>query len=133
MRVRGFTARAQRMAESLMLDTCRIRAVTGNTTNTTTGVAAPIYGAAVYEGKCKVQQMRGALPSTPDAGEHRWTVAPLELHLPVVGTAAVKTDHLVEVLASVDAANVGRKFRIRTGDRKSFQSAVRFAVEEVTD
>lgn len=115
-----------------MLDTCRVRKVTGNTTDPVTGVVTPAYGPAVYQGKCKLQQLRGSLPSTPDAGEHRWTVGPLELHVPVTGTGAIQTGMVADILTSVDPANVGRVLRIRIGDRKSFQSALRLAVEEVT-
>lgn len=123
--------RGRRQAEALMVDTCRIRPVAGNSTDPVTGVVTTTYGAAVYQGKCKLQRQRGAFPSTPDAGEHRWTVAPLELHLPVVGSGQVETDHVVDVTASIDPENVGRRFRVRSGDRKSLQTAIRFQLEEV--
>lgn len=115
-----------------MLDTCRIRKVIGNTTDTTTGAVTPAYGPAVYQGKCKIQRLRGVLPSTPDAGEHRWSLGPVELHVPVAGSAAIETGMVAEILTSVDPENVGRVFRVRLGDRKTFQSAIRLAVEEVT-
>lgn len=115
-----------------MVDTCRIQPITGNSTDSVTGVVTPTYGVAVYEGKCKIQNQRG-YPSNPDAGGHNWTLGPLHLHLPVDGTAGVETGHRVEILTSFDASNVGRKFRIRIGDRKTFQSAVRFLIEEVVD
>jgi hypothetical protein len=111
-----------------MLDACTIQPVTSVATNTTTAVVTPTYGAAVYTGKCKVQNQR-AFPSTPDAGEHQFTVTPNELHLPV--TAVVATGQLVSITASVDPVNVGRKFRIRSTDRKSLQTALRCQVEEV--
>lgn len=123
----------RRQAESLMLDACTIKPVTSNTTNPTTGAVTPVYGAAVYTGKCKIQNQR-SFPSTPDAGEHKWTLSPNELHLPVVGTAAVDTGHIVEITASaLDPANVGRRFRVKAGDRKSLQTAIRLLVEEVAD
>jgi hypothetical protein len=121
----------RRRAEALMLDTCRIRAVTGNTTDPGTGVVTPTYGPVLYQGKCKLQNQR-AFPSTPDAGEHQFTTTPNELHLPVTVPATVTTSVLVEITAAVDPVNVGRKFRVRSGDRKSLQTAVRFQVEEVT-
>jgi hypothetical protein len=123
--------RGRRAAEALMVDACVIRPVVGNVTDPATGQVTTSYGAPVYQGKCKIQRLRGAFPSTPDAGEHRWTVAPLELHLPVAGTAAIETGHIVEITAAVDPENVGRRFRVRSGDRKSLQTAIRFQLEEV--
>jgi len=120
--------RGRARAEALMLDTCTVKAVTGNTTNPTTAVVTPTYGAAVYTGKCKVQNQR-SFPSNPDAGEHQFTTTPNELHLPVA--AVVATGQLVTITAAVDPVNVGRKFRIRSTDRKSLQTALRCQVEEI--
>lgn len=111
-----------------MLDACTVQPVTSVATNSTTAAVTPTYGPTVYTGKCKVQNQR-AFPSTPDAGEHQFTVTPNELHLPV--TAVVATGQLVTITASVDPVNVGRKFRIRSTDRKSLQTALRCQVEEV--
>jgi hypothetical protein len=36
------------------------------------------------------------------------------------------------ITASVDAANVGRVFRVKSGDRKTYATAFRPLVEEVT-
>lgn len=133
MTVTGFVLAGRRHAEALMLDTCTIRPVTGNTTNPSTGVVTPAYGAAVYTGKCKIQNQR-SFPSNPDAGEHQWTVAPTFIHLPVAGTGTVDTGHILEITASaMDSANVGRKFRVKSGDRKSLQTALRLIVEEVVN
>jgi hypothetical protein len=123
--------RGRLQAEALMVDACTVRPVSGSATDPVTGVVSTTLGAPVYAGKCKLQRQRGAFPSTPDAGEHRWTVAPLELHLPVAGSGAVETGHVVVVSASVDPENVGRRFRVRSGDRKSLQTAIRFQLEEV--
>src|SRR5690606_5450744 len=103
-------------AESMMRDTCRVRAVTGTTTNGDATVT-PTYS-TVYEGRCKIQSQR-PYPSNPNAGDHQWTLLPVELHLPVDGTGEVGTDQFVDILASADPQNVGRTFRIRSGDRKS--------------
>ncbi|SFO59754.1 DUF6093 family protein [Amycolatopsis rubida] len=122
----------RRQAEALMLDTCRIRAVTGDTTDPDTGQVTPAYGDPVYTGKCKIQNQKAAYPGNPDAGEHQWTVTPVELHLPVTGTGSVGSGLVAEITASVDPANVGRTFRIRSGDRKTLQTALRCQVEEIT-
>lgn len=133
MRAAALVRRGRRHAEALMVDVCVIRPVAGHTTDTTTGAVSTTYGAPVYSGKCKLQRQRGAAPSNPDAGEHRWTVSPLELHLPVDGTGALTTGHVVEMTASIDPALVGKRYRLRAGDRKTFQTAIRFVLEEVLD
>lgn len=120
--------RGRARAETLMLDTCVIDSVTDNSTDPTTAVVTPTYGAPAYTGKCKLQNQR-AFPSTPDAGEHKFTTTPNELHLPV--TAVVATGQRVRMLTAVDPVNVGRVFRIRSTDRKSLQTALRCQVEEV--
>lgn len=124
--------RGQRRAEALMADACTVQPITGETTDPTTGVVTPTYGPAVYSGRCKIQNQRLRYPSEPVAGEHQWTVAPTEVHIPVSSTGSVGTAQLVTITASVDAANVGRVFRTRTGDRKTFGTALRLLVEEVT-
>ncbi len=123
----------RRAAEALMYDTCVIRPIVGETTDPITGVVSPVYGAPVYEGKCKLQQPKGGYPSTPDAGEHQWTLVPLFLHLPVDGSGDVEVDHRVEITSSFDPRNMGRVLRIRSSDRKTFATASRFVVEEVAD
>ena len=120
--------RGRQRAEALMLDVCTVQPVTGHTTNPDATVT-PTYGAAVYSGRCKLQTQKAAYPSTPDAGEHQFTVLPLELHLPVAAVVAV--GQLVTVTESVDPVNVGRRFRIRSSDRKTMQTALRCQVEEV--
>lgn len=134
MSAAGRLARAgRRRAEAQMVDQCTIRPITGHgPADPDTGVVPTLYGAAVYAGKCKIQTQK-PFPSTPDAGEHLWTVGPLYLHLPVVGSEQVATGHEVVITASVgDPANVGRVFRVKSGDRKTYATAFRPLVEEVT-
>jgi hypothetical protein len=120
-------------AEALMVDACTIRPATAHATDTSTGVVSTTYGDPVYSGRCKVQRLRGAFPSNPEGGEHRWTVAPAEVHVPVAGTAGIRVGHLIEITASLDPNIVGRLFRVRSGDRKTFQTAIRLQVEEVVN
>lgn len=130
MSASNLTLRGRKAAERLMVDTCTVKRATGTATNPTTGAVTPTY-TTIYTGKCRLQQFRGSFPETPDAGEARFTLAPFEVHVPTSATG-IKTNDLVEVTASFDAANVGRKFRVRMGDRKTFQTALRLQVEELT-
>lgn len=131
-RAERLVVRGRKAAERLMVDTCRIRPVTGHTTNPADpGEVVATYGAAVYEGKCKIQNQRIRYPSNPEAGEHSFTVGQTELHVPVAGSGAIATGQVAEILTALDDANVGRVFRVRIGDRKTYQSAIRLLVEEV--
>lgn len=125
---RGLIARARSAAESLMIDSCDIRRITGTTTNAD-GSVTPTY-AAVYSGKCKIQRISGVYPANPKAGSRQWTTAPNEVHVPQTAVGIKPNDEIV-ITASFDTANVGRKFRVRVDDRKTFQSAIRLQVEEV--
>jgi hypothetical protein len=127
MSVRALVARAQRAAQALMLDTC---VITRAGEPVTVGGTVTVPTVTVYEGKCKLQTHRPTA-SNPDAVDHSWSLLPLELHLPVAGTGDVRANDLVEITDSADPANVGRRLRIRGGDRKTFQSAFRPMVEEV--
>lgn len=130
MSARGLIARGRKAADRLMFDRCIARVITGETTDPDTAVVTPTYE-TVYEGRCKIQNQR-PWPSTPDAGEHNWSLVPTEVHLPVAGTERVSTGVYLVITESIDPGNVGRQFRVRTDDRKTLQTAIRLLVEEIT-
>ena len=123
-------ARAQAAALALMVDTCTIRRLASTSTNADTGVITPTY-TTIYSGACKVQQrVPRATPQT--VGEAEVFVAHMELHLPVTVTG-VASDDLVNITASAhDPDLLGRSWRIRSLAHKSFASARRFSMIEVT-
>lgn len=126
-------ARGRSAANALMVDACVIEVRTGQTTDDLTGAVTATYS-AIYTGPCKVQTSgSGALGDRTDAGEVARDVLRMELHLPVVGSESVVRGARVTVTASVlDAALVGRTFLVRDLAHKSFLSARRLQVEEVT-
>lgn len=123
-------ARAQAAALALMVDTCTVKRLASTSTDPETGVITPTY-TTVYSGVCKVQQrMPRAMPQS--VGEAEVFVAHMELHLPVSVTG-VASDDLVNVTASAyDADLLGRSWHIRSLAHKSFESARRFSMIEVT-
>lgn len=130
--VERLVVRGRRKAESLMVDTCTIRPVTGETTDPNTGEVTTTYGDPVYTGKCKLQQQRLRYPETPSGGEHQWTLGVTEIHLPVTADAGnVTVGHVATIDSSFNPSNVGRTFRVQTPDKKTFQTAVRLITEEV--
>jgi hypothetical protein len=121
---------ARRAAERLMVDACTVRRVTGEATDPDTGSVAPTYD-QIYTGKCKVQA-QGVISRVHTAGEHQFVVQHNRIDLPA-GSAAVIVGDVVDVTASVnDPALVGRRFRVIELLHKSFASAQRLGVEEVT-
>lgn len=125
-------ARGRAKAESLMVDACTVQHTTGLVTDQETGVVTPAY-VTVYSGKCKVQvRSVDAAPRTTDVGEASVLVGHLVLHLPMSVTT-VQPDDLVTVTTSVlDPDLVGRKFRLRGPSHKTYLTARRFPMVEVS-
>lgn len=139
MSATSITLRGRQKALELMLDSCTVKHLTGSSTDQDTGVVTPTYS-TVYSGTgpggggpCKVQQSSPATAPT-DLGEAAVFVGQLTLHLPVTaGTAAVAPDDLVTITAcALDSSLVGKTFRLRGPAHKSFATARRFPMVEVT-
>lgn len=125
------TKRGRAAAERLMVDACVIRQPsTTGALDPDTGLRPETPGAVVYTGKCKVQTYE-AHESTPESGAHQYTVQRLSLHIPA--TVAVDVDYIATITASVlDPNLVGKRFRVAGFLHKSFATANRLQVEEVT-
>jgi hypothetical protein len=117
-------------ANSLMLDTCTITRPgepvtdpdTGEVTNTAT---------EVYEGKCKVQSKDSAT-SSPEAGEHTFTVVSRQVHIPA-NAADVRDGDVVTITASrLNAFTVGKQYRVSGFTPDTFDTAARLPVKEMT-
>jgi hypothetical protein len=117
-------------AESLMLDSCTVHRPGIPVTDPETGVVAPSL-TLVYTGVCKIQQTISQA-SNPTAGGHSFTVQDSRVDFPVsAGPFAV--DDVVTMTASVlDPQLVGRKLRVVELFHKSYATAQRTRVEEVT-
>ncbi|MFW6092226.1 MAG: DUF6093 family protein [Actinomycetota bacterium] len=132
MSVSALVARGRRRAEALMADECTIRPVTGQDTDPDSGEVTFTYGDPVYSGKCKIQNQRLRYPETPAGGQHEWTTAVTEIHLPVTSDAGdVEAGHVVEIDSSDNSSNEGRRLRVESTDVKTHQTAIRLVCEEV--
>ena len=121
----------QRMAEQLMVDQVRVTradpdAEPGWDEDGNVIEPPPLV---VFEGRGKFQHS-DPYPSTPDAGEARWTAGVRQVHLPV-GTTSVQSGDVVECVASRNERMVGLKVRVRIDGDKTWTTAVRFNVVEV--
>jgi hypothetical protein len=122
------TVQGRRLAERIMLDTCTIVRVTGQTTNPTTGVSTPTT-VAVYTGKCRVKPPVTSVVSQ-ESGGHVTVTAPGELHIPV-GSYAAQPGDLATITAAVgDPLLVGAKYRIESPFQGSLITAYRFRITQ---
>ena len=115
-------------AESMMITACRVLHPTGVTVDPETGLDTPTYADdPVYEGGCKIQERDLEVnPASIPGGvvpTSRW-----EVHVPVAAGPFTVGD-VVQIL---DGSTVVRELRVSGLHRKSWQTAQRLPVEEVT-
>lgn len=124
--------RGRAAAESLMLDACTVSRTTGSSADPESGVITPTMS-TVYTGKCKVQQSAPAAGPTV-IGEAEVFIGQLQVHLPVsTATAAVAPGDLVTIsTCALDASLVGKTFKLRGPAHKSYATARRFPMVEVS-
>lgn len=132
MSATSITLAGRAAAERLMIDSCTVTRLASRVSDPETGVVTPTY-TTIYTGKCKVQ--RGVHPTNSrpiDVGEAERFANYIELHLPM-SVVGVTSDDIATVTASVlDADLVGTVFHLRELAHKTFQTARRFGVQEVT-
>ena len=123
--------RGRRAAEALMLDTCTIVRTTGpaGPIDPDTGLPTPAPTDQVYAGKCRVQTYE-AHESTPDSGDHVFTVQRYYIHLPVAADVA-RDDQITITAAVLDPALVGRSYRVVGLLHKTYATANRVIVDEI--
>lgn len=109
-------------AESMMGDACMIREVVGESVDPNTGAVAVVYGATLYAGRCKVQD-HGSPASRDSAASDRATLG-LRIDLPV-GPPWIPAGAVADLPG-------GRRLRVLAPHRKTYQTAQRLPVEEVT-
>lgn len=114
-----------------MVDACVVREPsTFGEMDPGTGLRPETPGAVVYTGKCKVQTFE-AHETVSESGDHVFSLQRLQVHLPA--TTEVDVDQIVTVTSSVlDPNLVDRRFRVAGFLHKSFATANRVQVEEVT-
>lgn len=126
--------RAQRRAERLFVDACEIRGpgAWSDEVDPETGLRTWVPGELRYSGACKIQTYE-ANESTPESGQHLYTIERYRVHLPESAAPDVDVDDEITVTASLRPSNVDRRFRITgTGSDKTFPSALRLQVDEIT-
>jgi hypothetical protein len=124
------TLRGRARAEADMQDACTVQRVASSTSDPETGVITPTYS-TIYAGKCKVQQSRPAAAPT-DVGEAEIFVGQLTLHLPMSVTGPGPDDLVTVTASALDPDLVGKVFHLRAPAHKSYLTARRFPMVEVS-
>lgn len=130
MSAASITLRGRTAAEALMVDACTVKRLASTSTDPETGVITPTY-TTVYTGKCKVQQSAPATAPTT-VGEAEIFVGQLALHLPVSATGPAPDDLVTVTASALDPDLVGKTFHLRGPAHKSYPTAHRFPMVEVT-
>jgi hypothetical protein len=126
------TLKARSRAERLMHDQCEIRRPsTLGELNQTTGVRAVIPGELVYLGKCRAFTYE-PFESTPESGQHVYTIQRKQIHIPVDVTGVEVGDEVTFTAASLDDDLLGRKFRVAGIHNVTFARDRRLLVDEIT-
>jgi len=116
-------------ANSLMLDECTITRPGEPVTDPDTGDVTN-SAETVYAGKCKVQSKDSAT-SSPEAGEHTFTVVSRQVHIPA-NAADVRDGDVVTITTSrLNAFTVGKQYRVSGFTPDSFDTAARLPVKEI--
>lgn len=127
MRTELLVQRRRKAADALMVDDCTIARPGEPVTDPDTGdvTNSPVE---VYAGPCKVQSKDSAV-SSPDAGEHTFTVVSRQVHIPA-NAADVKDGDVVTITASLmNVFTVGKQYRVEGFEPDSFDTAARLPVK----
>lgn len=115
-----------------MIDQCEVRGAGSfsGPVDPETGLREFVPGPLRYQGPCKVQTYEPH-ESTPQSGQHLYSVQRYSLHIPV-GAGPVKVNDEVTVASMVlDPSGLDRKMRIAGLLHKSYASAQRLLLDEI--
>lgn len=96
-----------------------------------TGEREEIPGELRYVGPCKVQTYE-PFESTPDSAQHRWTIQRYALHVPVDVTGVEVGDVATITSSALSDDLQGRRYRISGLHNKTFTTARRLLIDEIT-
>jgi hypothetical protein len=134
MSATSVTLRGQNAAIALMTDACTITR-TSQVTNLQTGVVTNTT-TTIYTGRCKVQKFgsaSGAGTARPTSvGEAEVWQLPMSVHVPMTVTGVRVGDIVTASTSVLDPDLPGRSFWVRELFHKSYATARRLGLEEVT-
>lgn len=131
MSIPSALATGRRLADSMMVDACTITRTTGaGAQSETTGRITPTTS-TVYTGPCQVRMPQNAA-ETPEVGNRTATVQQAIVKVPVAVVEVAIGDVVTVVSSAHDAELVGRTFRVGALHHKTFSTARKLVVDEIT-
>jgi hypothetical protein len=126
-------ARGRARAEELMTDTVTITRITGppGPVDPDTGEREPAPTMTVYAGPGKIQTYEPH-ESARKSGEHIYIEQRYHLHLPISATEADVGDSVTVTSSATDAQLVGREYRVAGEHAKTWATARRLLLDEIT-
>jgi len=126
--------RGRQAAINLMIDTVTIKRLTGQVTNLQTGAVVDTY-TTLYNGIGRIQRVRGqrlgsAHPAVV-AGAQLYQ-QPLAVHVPITVTGIILEDVVTVINSVLDPDLNGRSFWVQVLPPKSYTTAHRYGLQEVT-
>ena len=121
-------------AEGRMVDACTItRAGSGDTTfDPNTGTYTDAADTTIYTGRCEVQVSDGLNAQTSDVGGHLVTDMRVTVKVPMSVDGVWVGDVVTITASELDPDLVGKTYRVLGTFAKSFATARRLQVEEVS-
>lgn len=126
--------RGRKAAEALMIDTCEIKRLTGEVTNLQTGIVTPTY-TVLYSGIARFQRVRGQRLGSAHpvvVGEAQVYYQPLAVHVPTTVLGVHVNDIVTCLTCPLDDDLVNKHFFVQGLPPKTFITAHRFGLQEVT-
>lgn len=123
-------ARGRAAAEAGMVDACTVEHPTGESTGPG-GVITATYAAPFYSGKCQVQ-ITAETGQTVDVGEAHRIVTRKTVKLPISVLGVREGDRITITAAAHDPDLAGRVYTVRDVEAKTYLTARRVTVTEVT-
>jgi hypothetical protein len=114
-----------------MHDECEIRRpATLGPLDPETGERPTVLGDLVYAGRCRAFTYE-PFESTPESGQHVFTVQRKQIHIPVDAEGVQVNDEVSITLATLDASLLGRTYRVAGLHHVTFARDQRLLVEEI--
>lgn len=126
-------AQGRAAAEALMLDACTVTRPTGGPgpIDQQTGERGPAPTTTVYAGPCKIQTYEPH-EAAREVGAHAYIEQRYHLHVPVAVSGIRPGDTATITTAVNDSRLVGRTYRVAGLHHKSWATAQRLLIDEIT-
>lgn len=131
MSAQAVTLAGRLQAEALMVDACVIERLAGQTFDETSGTYVDTWS-EVYAGKCRVQAQDVLRVPEEQAGEQLYVLRRATLSVPMSVTDVRVDDRVTVTASALDPDLANRVYRVTDLAHKTYLTARRLPIEEVT-